>query len=380
MKVPLLDLKGQLGTLAPELEAAVLRVLTSTRYIGGPEVEALEAAIGAYAGTKYAVGVSSGTDALLASLMALGVGPGDLVITTPYSFFATAGAASRLGAAPVFIDIDPDSYNLDPAALGDWLDTEKRSRDRVRAIMPVHLYGQCADMDPILDCAGRFDIPVVEDAAQAIGARYPSRNGVRGAGSMGTTGCFSFFPSKNLGAIGDGGMVVTDDASLRDRLVSLRNHGARPKYHHSTIGGNFRLDAIQAAVLRVKLPYLERWHAMRQANAAYYDEHLKIEGIARPAISWSREYHIYNQYVIRVAANRDELRSFLTEREIGSEVYYPVPFHLQECFADLDYATGRFPNSEKASASTLALPIYPELTRAMQDHVIGALREFFGVQ
>lgn len=376
MRVPLLDLKPQLASLEAELKAAVLEVIDSTRYIGGPQVEALEAAVARYVGTRHALGVSSGTDALLVSLMALGVGPGDLVITTPYSFFATAGVVARLGATPVFVDIQPDSFNMDPEALRDGLETERARRGRVKAILPVHLFGQCADMDPILALAERHGIPVVEDAAQAIGARYPSRAGVRNAGSMGRVGCFSFFPSKNLGGIGDGGMLVTNDASLYQRLATLRDHGAHPRYHHALIGGNFRLDPIQAAALCVKLPHLDGWHRGRQQNAAYYDAQLDLPGLATPAVVWRREFHIYNQYVITLAERRDELRAYLAEREIGTEVYYPVPFHLQKCFAELGYGPGRFPHSERAAARTLALPIYPELTREMQDHVIASIRDF----
>lgn len=376
MKVPLLDLQSQLSSLSDEMESALLEVLHSTRYIGGPKVEALEEQLAAYVGSRHALGVSSGTDALLVSLMALGVGAGDLVLTTPYSFFATAGAVSRLSARPVYVDIDPRSYNIDPDALAAWLDAHPSERTRVKAVLPVHLYGQCAEMDPILERADHYGIPVVEDAAQAIGARYPSRSGERRAGSMGAAGCFSFFPSKNLGAIGDGGMVVTDDSALYEKLASLRGHGASPKYFHALVGGNFRLDAIQAAALLVKFPHLESWHGRRRANAAYYDEGFAASEVTTPAISWQRDDHIYNQYVIRVSEGRDALRAFLAERGIGSEIYYPVPFHLQECFADLGYSKGDFPRSEAAAQQTLALPIYPELSREMQDHVIAAVEAF----
>ena len=300
MRVPLLNLKAQLKSLGPEIAEAVTDVISSTRYIGGPRVEALEEEIAAYVGARYAVGVSSGTDALLVSLMALGVSRDDLVLTTSYSFFATAGAVARLGALPVFLDIQPTTYNLDPEALATWLEDNEPLRDRVKAIIPVHLYGQCADMHTILQLADRYGIPVVEDAAQAIGARYSSEAGAQRAGSQATTGCFSFFPSKNLGGVGDGGMVVTNDEALHERLVSLRSHGAKPKYHHALVGGNFRLDPIQAAVISVKLPHLEDWHAARQRNAEYYDENLDVSGIVLPHIAWKREYDIYNQYVIRV--------------------------------------------------------------------------------
>ncbi|MEA2013805.1 MAG: DegT/DnrJ/EryC1/StrS family aminotransferase [Thermodesulfobacteriota bacterium] len=370
MKIPLLDLNAQLQTIEKEVKAAVNEVIDSTRYIMGPKVEELEAKIAEYAGAKYATGVSSGTDALLISLMVLDIGPGDIVITTPFSFFATAGVIARLGAIPAFVDIDPDTYNLSPAALRKWFESETDKRDKVKAIIPVHLYGQCADMDPILEIAREYNIPIIEDAAQAIGARYPSKAGTKKAGSMGTMGCFSFFPSKNLGAMGDGGMVVTDDATIDEKLKKLRNHGAKPKYYHALIGGNFRLDPIQAAILLVKLPHLDKWHSLRQENAAHYDKNLNVKGITKPVIAYKREFHIYNQYVISVAEKRDDLRKFLTENTIGTEIYYPVPFHEQECFRYLGYKSGDFPNSEYAATHTIALPIYPELTTEMQDFVI----------
>ena len=374
MKVPLLDLSAQLGTIEKDVKAAVNGVIDSTRYIIGPKVVELEERIAEYVGAGYATGVSSGTDALLISLMVLDVGPGDIVVTTPFSFFATAGVIARLGATPAFVDIDPDTYNLSPAALKEWFEREEEKRDRVKAIIPVHLYGQCADMDPILEIAEEFDVPVVEDAAQAIGARYPSEKGELKAGTMGTLGCFSFFPSKNLGAMGDGGMVVTNDPALDDKLKKLRNHGAKPKYYHALIGGNFRLDPIQAAVLLVKLPHLDAWHKMRQKNAAYYNKRLATDaGIKRPVIAYKREYHIYNQYVVSVPDRRDELRDFLKDNDIGTEVYYPVPFHEQECFQYLGYTAGDFPNSEYAAKHTIALPIYPELTEEMQRYVVGKL-------
>lgn len=370
MKVPLLDLKAQLQTTEKEVKVAVNEVIDSTRYIMGPKVAELEEQIAEYAGAKYATGVSSGTDALLISLMAMDIGPGDIVITTPFSFFATAGVIARLGAIPAFVDIDPDTYNLSPTALLKWFESETEKRNKVKAIIPVHLYGQCVDMDPIIAIAGRYNIPVIEDAAQAIGARYPSKTGTKKAGTMGTMGCFSFFPSKNLGAMGDGGMVVTDDAAIDEKLKNLRNHGAKPKYYHALIGGNFRLDSIQAAILLVKLPHLDNWHSMRQKNAAYYDENINVKGIKKPLVAYKRESHIYNQYVISVAEKRDELRKFLAEHNIGTEIYYPVPFHEQECFRSLGYKSGDFPNSEYAAKHTIALPIYPELTTEMQDYVI----------
>lgn len=369
MHVPLLDLKAQLDTIRDELKAAVDEVIESTRYILGPQVEALESAIADYCGLRRAVGVTSGTDALLVALMALDVGPGDLVITTPYSFFATAGVVARLRATPVFVDIDPRTFNLDPRALAAWFDRHASDAPRVKAILPVHLFGQCADMDPILQLARRHEIPVIEDAAQAIGARYPSKLGERRAGSMGLMGCFSFFPSKNLGGIGDGGMVVTDDSELADKLARLRNHGAQPKYYHSLVGGNFRLDPIQAAVLRVKLRHLERWHAARREHAARYDRLLAGGAIVTPHVAYTREQHIYNQYVIRVPRGRDDLKAHLAKRDIGTEIYYPVPFHEQACFAYLGFKRGDFPHSEAAARESLALPIYPELSPEMQEYV-----------
>ncbi len=378
MEVPLLDLKAQFEPIRNELKKAIDEVVESSRYIMGPRVVELEKTLADYCSTAFGIGVSSGTDALLISLMALDIQTDDLVMTTPYSFFATAGVIARLRAVPVFVDIQPDTYNLDPKKLKNWLLNNPKKAKKVKAIVPVHLYGQCADMDPILEIAHQFGISVIEDAAQAIGSRYPSPIGIRKAGSMGTTGCFSFFPSKNLGAMGDGGLVVTNDEGLADKLFKLRNHGASPKYYHSLIGGNFRLDPIQAAVLLVKFSHLEDWHKARQENAAYYDECLNIDGIHKPAIAYQREYLIYNQYVIAVPDRRDELSDFLKKKQIGHEIYYPVPFHQQACFRYLGYQTGDFPNSEYAASHTVALPIYPELTREMQDYVIEAIGEFYG--
>jgi len=377
MKVPLLDLKAQLATLREELEAAVLEVVDSTQYILGPKIAELETKVANYCETRYAVGVSSGTDALLIALMALDIQPDDIVITTPYSFFSTAGVIARLHARPVLVDIDARTFNLDPEQLNDWFVKNSGQIKKVKAIIPVHLFGQCADMDAILEIADQYQIPVIEDAAQAIGARYPSKNGVKKAGSIGKMGCFSFFPSKNLGAIGDGGMVTTNDSVLAEKLVKMRNHGSHPKYYHSMIGGNFRLDTIQAAVLLVKLPYLEKWHAARRKNAAFYDQAFANSPIKTPHIAYRREYHIYNQYVIIVPEKRDALRQNLVENEIGHEVYYPVPFHLQECFLDLGYHRGDFSNSEYAAEHSLALPIYPELTDEMKAFVVEKILEFF---
>lgn len=369
MKVPLLDISPQHDPIRGELIDALTEVLDSGQYILGKKVEELEEKIAKYCGTNFGIAVTSGTDALLVSLMALDVKQGDLVITTPYSFFATAGVIARLGATPVFVDIDPKTYNLDPKKLFQWF--EENREKKVKAIIPVHLYGQSCDMDPILTLAKERGIYVVEDGAQSIGASYPSKDGVKVTCSMGDLGCLSFFPSKNLGALGDGGMVVTNDPKLAERVKLLRTHGAKPKYYHSLIGGNFRLAPLQAAALLVKLPHLDLWHQKRRENAEYYDQYLK-----GPYLAYGRDHHIYNQYVLRVPEKRDELRAFLTERKIGNEVYYPVPFHLQECFKYLGHSKGDYPESELAAKETLAIPIYPGITREMQDYVISALGEF----
>jgi dTDP-4-amino-4,6-dideoxygalactose transaminase len=378
MKVPLLDLNAQLAPVKDEIKSAVNDVIDSTRYIMGPKINELEEKIAEYSGTKYAVGVTSGTDALLLSLMALEVKPGDIVVTTPYSFFATAGVIARMNANPAFVDIDPDTYNIDPVALDKWFESNRDKISKVKAIIPVHLYGQCCDMDRILKIADKYEIPVIEDAAQAIGSSYPSKDGLKKAGSMGLCGCFSFFPSKNLGCMGDGGMICTNDKDFAEKMVLLRNHGAEKRYFHKMVGGNFRLDPIQAAILLVKLPHLNKWSSMRQKNAAYYDEHLNIAGIKKPSISYKRENHIYNQYIISIPNKRDELKNFLDKNDIGNAIYYPVPFHEQECFKYLGYKTGDFPNSEYASRHVLALPIYSELTDEMQDSVISKIKEFYG--
>lgn len=375
MKIPLLDLKPQLELIEAELKSAVLEVIDSTRYIMGPKVEELEAQIAKYVGAKFGIGVSSGTDALLISLMALDIKPGDFVLTTGYSFFATAGVIARLGATPIFLDIDRDSYNLSPAVLNDFLNTCDFV-NKIKAIVPVHLYGQGADMKSIIAISERFNIPVVEDAAQAIGTTIPLKDGIQKAGSIGAMGCFSFFPSKNLGGIGDGGMVVTNSEELALKLRKLRNHGAHPKYYHSLIGGNFRLDPIQAATLLVKLPHLEKWHTRRRENAAYYDKHLSSFPLKTPKIVHERSNHIYNQYVISADEDRDKLRAFLKENDISTEVYYPVPFHKQECFKYL-HRESSLPNCEYAASHTLAIPIYPELTQEMQDYVISKIREYY---
>ena len=403
MRVPFLDLVAQLETTRPDVERAVLDVVASGRYVGGPLLDAFEQAMAAYIGVDHAVGVSSGTDALLVSLMALDVGPGDLVVTTPYSFFATAGAVARLGATPVFVDIDPRTFNLDPARLAEWFESETAQRTRVKAILPVHLFGQCADMAPILELAASYGIPVVEDAAQALGARYPAsisgssggagsgnhsgasggRVGAAGggaerpAGAMGTLACFSFYPTKNLGAMGDAGLVATSDASLAERVRRLRNHGGHAAYRHPAVGGNFRLDTLQAAILAAKLPHLDGWNARRRERAAYYDEHLAVPGIELPVIAWGRTQHTYHQYVIRVTDRRDALRRHLAARQIGTMIYYPVPLHRQPCFHHLGHPAGAFPQSENAASRSLALPIYPELTPAMQDRVVEETAAFY---
>jgi len=377
MKVPLLDLKAQFEGIRAEVKLAVDDVLESTRYIMGHKVTEFEENIAEYCGANFAVGVSSGTDALLISLMALDVKPGDLVLTTPYSFFATAGVVARLNAVPVFVDINPDTYNIDPEKIREWFVTNPAKIDKVKAIIPVHLYGQCADMDPILEIADQYGIPVIEDAAQAIGSRYPSKQGVKRAGSMGAMGCFSFFPSKNLGGIGDGGMVTTNNKELAEKLVKLRNHGSHPKYYHAMIGGNFRLDPIQAAVLLVKLKHLDGWHAGRQRNAVFYDQHWTNPLFIKPVIAYKREFHIYNQYILSVPAKRDELVEYLHKNDIGCEVYYPVPFHQQECFQHLGYKTGDFPISEYAAEHIIALPIYPELTDEMKAHVVRKIEDIY---
>ncbi|MEX0777893.1 MAG: DegT/DnrJ/EryC1/StrS family aminotransferase [Phycisphaeraceae bacterium] len=367
MTVPLLDLKMQYQSLKHELLPAVEAVLASQACINGPAVVELEKAIAQYAHAAACIGVSSGTDALVCALMALDIGAGDEVITSPYTFFATAGSIARLGAKPVFVDIDPVTFNLDTAKIPAAL------TPRTKAIMPVHLFGQTADMDPILALAKERGLHVIEDAAQAIGATCKGRP----AGSMGTVGCFSFFPSKNLGAAGDGGAIVTQDAALAERMRILRNHGAKPKYYHQFIGGNFRLDTIQAAYLLVKLKHLDSWSQQRRRNAAIYDQLLvEVPQVTRPVIA-AGNTSIYNQYVIRVP-RRESLRQHLTEQGIGCEVYYPLSLHEQACFADLGYAAGAFPQSQRAAAESLALPIYPELTAEQMGYVVETIKGFYG--
>ena len=384
MKVPLLDLKAQYLAIKPDIDRVVAEVMEAQHFILGPQVQECEKEIAKYSQCAHGIGVSSGTDALLICLMAEGIGPGDEVITTPYTFFATAGAVARVGAKPVFVDIDPTTYNLDPAQIAAQI------TPRTRAIIPVHLYGQMADMDAVLEIARKHGLVVIEDAAQAIGAEYKGRR----AGSIGDYGCFSFFPSKNLGAAGDGGMVVTNDAARAERLMRLRAHGSKPKYYHKVVGGNFRLDTLQAAIVAEKLKHLDGWTDARQRNAARYDRLFADSGLRiadsscysangagngapqlyLPKTRMNR--HIFNQYIIRTP-QRDALKTALQEKGVGTEIYYPVPMHLQECFASLGHSAGAFPASESAANETLALPIYPELSEEQARYVVQCVVEFF---
>ncbi len=370
MNVPLLDLKEQNESLRPQIEAALGRVLDTNGFILGGEVAELECELAGYCRTKYAIGCASGSDALLLAMMAFDIGPGDEVITTPYSFFATVSAITRLGATPVFVDIDPQTYNIDVSQV------EAKITERTKAIQPVHLYGQCADMAALSAIANAHGIPVVEDAAQAIGAE---ENGKR-AGAMSDIGCFSFYPSKNLGGMGDGGFMTTDDDGLAEKLKALRVHGAKERYFHKWVGLNSRLDGFQGAVLRVKLPHLDSWSDRRKANADRYRELFEDARLAEQVgLPFERENvrHIYNQFVIRVPQLRDGLRTHLAEKGIGTDIYYPVPLHLQECFAYLGGLPGDMPESERAGRETLALPIFPELKPEQQEYVVEAISEFF---
>jgi dTDP-4-amino-4,6-dideoxygalactose transaminase len=388
MKVPLLDLKAQYNTIKKELDDALIRIAESQYFILGPEVEKFEKAIRDYLECKYAIGVSSGTDALLIALMAIDIKPGDEVIVPTYSFFATAGVVSRMNAIPVFTDIDPVTYNINPD------DIENKITKKTKAIIPVHLYGQSAEMDKINDIAKKYNLKVIEDGAQAIGVQY--KNGLK-VGNFGDIGCFSFFPSKNLGGFGDGGLVVTNNDELGEKLRILRVHGGKPKYYHKIIGGNFRLDALQAAILSVKLPYLDSWSEKRRQNANLYSklfienslaseegktEFLNREKILLPKPIYKdtklKNYHIYNQYIIRVR-NRDDLRKHLTDNGIGTEIYYPVPFHKQECFSNLkeNFGNYTFYNSDCASDESLALPIYPELSEEQIHYTFTNIKNFF---
>jgi len=384
--VPLLDLKAQYRTIREDVRRAIDEVCDSQYFVLGPKVQELEAEIARYSGCRYGIGVSSGTDALLVALMTLDIGPGSAVITSPYTFFATGGTIARVGARPLFCDIDPASYNLSAESVQQFIDEHCESQtdrlvhsasgDVVRSIMPVHLYGQTADMMALEAIAKRYGLSIIEDAAQSIGSEYVDG---RRAGSMGDIGCFSFFPSKNLGAFGDAGMCTTNDEALAKRLEILRVHGGQPKYYHSFIGGNFRLDALQAAVLLVKFPHLDSWTEQRQSNAAYYDEHFgdsSFEGKLTTPSATTGKRHIYNQYVLRVQ-ERDRLREHLQKAGIGTEIYYPIPLHLQACFSSLGYQKGDCPASEQAADETLALPVYPELTRDQQDTVIRAIDDYY---
>lgn len=370
MKVPLLDLAEQNDVLRPEIEAALGRVLDTNAFILGGEVKALEGELAAYCGTKFAIGCASGSDALLLALMAVGVAAGDEVITTPYSFFATVSAITRLGARPVFVDIDPASFNIDVSQV------EAAITDRTKAIQPVHLYGQCADMGALNKLMSKHGIPVVEDAAQAIGAE---EDGSR-SGAMSEVGCFSFYPSKNLGGMGDGGFMTTDDAEIARELFALRVHGSEERYYHKWIGLNSRLDGFQGAILRVKLPHLDSWSNRRKENADRYRELFTNAGLNEQVkLPFERENcrHTYNQFVIRAPGKRDELRKFLASAEVGTDIYYPVPLHLQDCFEYLGYREGHFPESERAARESIAIPIYPELKTEQQEYVVNKIGEFF---
>ena len=386
MQVPLLDLKLQYKSLKKELDDAIIKVAESQHFILGPEVTSMEKEFCSYLGCKHSIGVSSGTDALLLALMAIDIKPGDEVIVPTYSFFATAGVVSRLFAVPVFVENDPVTFNIDPK------DFERKITPKTKAVIPVHLYGQSADMDDIMEIAKAHNLIVIEDAAQAIGTQY--KDG-RFVGTIGDIGCFSFFPSKNLGCYGDGGLVTTNNDELAKILSIKRVHGGEPKYYHKVIGGNFRIDALQAAVLKVKLPHLDKWSEKRRQNANRYTQLFKEAGLAEQTGKTSfdsknkvllpkavydfgkvKNYHIYNQYIIRVE-DRDKLREFLTKNEIGTEIYYPVPFHLQECFKELGYKKGDFPVSEFAADKSLALPIFPELSDDQLVYVVDTFKKFF---
>ncbi len=393
MKVPFLDLKRQYHTIRDEVLQSIHRTVESQHFILGHEVEKLEEEISQYCGSPNAVGVASGSDAILLSVMALDLKPGDGVVTTPFTFFATAGSISRLGCIPFFVDIDPKTFNMDPRKLSEFIETrcESGKKDQlltrhmdvpIRGVLPVHLFGQCADMDPILELCGNYKLRIIEDAAQAIGSLYkPAPDSpARSAGTMGDTGCFSFYPSKNLGAFGDGGMVICRDSSLAEKIQILRVHGSRPKYYHRVIGLNSRLDALQAAVLRVKLKHLDQWSEARRRNASQYDQLFQdIDcqrlGISLPFTQYENR-HIFNQYVVRVP-RRDELREFLQQNGIGTDIYYPLPLHLQACFRHLGYKEGDFPKSEEASRSVVALPVFPELTTDEQHYVVEKIVAFY---
>ncbi|PJA61488.1 MAG: transcriptional regulator [bacterium (Candidatus Ratteibacteria) CG_4_9_14_3_um_filter_41_21] len=389
MKVPILDLNAQHKKIEEEINQAIKRVCASGQFILGDEVAKFEEEIASYCKVDYAIGVSSGTDSLLVSLMALGIAPGDEVITSAYSFFATAGVISRLSAKPVFVDIEPETFNINPFLI------EEKITGKTKALLPVHLFGQVAEMSPVMQLAEKYNLAVIEDSAQAIGAQYKDE---RIAGTIGDAGCLSFFPTKNLGGFGDGGMVLTRDKKFSEKIRILRVHGARPKYYHKVIGGNFRLDSLQAAILRVKLKYLDEWTEKRQENGRNYRQIFIEKGleelvhlpkaIYHPHLTppplrgrieerGIRNYHIYNQFVIRVK-KRDQLKEFLEENGVDTAIYYPISLPLQECFKGLGYRSGDFPQAERAAKETLALPIYPEITREMQGYVVEKIKEFYG--
>jgi len=376
MKVPFFDLKPQSLSLREELQSAINEVFESQQFIMGPQIQSLEKTIAIYCNTPYAIGVASGSDALFLALMALEIGPGDEVIIPPFTFFATAGSVCRIGATPVFVDIDFQTYNIDPSKI------EEKVTKKTKAIMPVHLFGQCADMDPILEIAKSKQIYVIEDAAQALGSEYQPTTQPKGqrAGQMGDLGCFSFYPTKNLGAFGDAGMIVANDPPLAEKVRILRVHGSQPKYYHKWIGVNSRLDTMQAAILLVKFKYLEKWTEARQRLAKKYEELFKdilpvVDGFKLPVIQYGNR-HIFNQYTIRVP-KRDQLKKFLADEGIGTDIYYPLPLHLQECFSFLKHRKGDFPISEKAAEETLALPIFPELTGDQQEWVVDRIKTFY---
>ncbi len=376
MQVPLLDLKAQYQTIKDECLQVTEDIYESQYFILGPVVEKLENEIAQYCSTKYAVGVSSGTDALLLSLMAANIGHGDRVITTPYTFFATAGAVSRVGAIPVFVDIEADTYNISPAKIDAAIkEMSEEVRKTLKAIIPVHLYGQCADMDEVSRIAKDNNLVVIEDAAQAIGSEYHGQR----AGSLSDFGCFSFFPSKNLGGFGDGGIVTTNSEDQYENLKILRVHGGHPKYYHSQIGGNFRLDALQAAIVSIKLKYLDQWTKSRQENAQMYNSLIIEAGLSnKVTVPFEKENrHIYNQFIVQVPEKRDELKEFLINNQVGCEIYYPVPLHLQKCFSGLGYSTGDFPVSEFAADHTLALPVYPELRKEQIEYIVDQIKQFY---
>jgi dTDP-4-amino-4,6-dideoxygalactose transaminase len=393
MRVPLLDLSEQYRSLAGPIRERLDQIFATQRFILGPNVERFEKAIAQFIGTRHAVGVSSGTDALLVIYMALGIGPDDAIVTTPYSFFATAGCVARTGALPLFVDIDHATYNLSPERLAEFLEKECEKRDEttvhrrtgkiIRGIVPVHLFGLCCDMEKISSVAAQYDLPLIEDAAQAIGAEYPFGSEVKQAGTMSDYACFSFYPSKNLGAAGDAGLVTTNDDARAQLVRSLRQHGMEPRYYHHLIGGNFRLDEIQAAVLDVKLPLLSGWSAARRAAADFYTSELRKAGLiqdiippAEPYRDKVKSHHIYHQYVIRTQ-RRDALAKHLEKREIGTAIYYPLGLHLQKAFDYLGHNRGDFPETERAADETLALPIFPEISREAQSYVVEAIAQFF---